>query len=546
MVKDCSENKIINPISGRCVNMNGLIGKLIKNLNTKSKLRTIKEVKEPKETKIKKVKEPKETKIKKLKEPTEVKVKKVKEPKEVKVKKVKEPKEVKVKKVKEPKETKVKKVKEPKKTKVKKVKEPTEVKVKKVKEPKETKVKKVKEPTEVKVKKVKEPKETKIKKVKEPKVKEPKETKVKKVKEPKEVKVKKVKEPKNSTINTQEIPKSINKTPLSELLKTTFKNYPLDHSFDMNQVELFIKEADPKVQNICRKIIKNTQHISFEKFIMNLNKIINELLLFIAKDRPIFILIDDNNWMLGENYKFKSNYWLFNYVSSYIKFKTNNNCDIKLISNTENNLLQNGDTIIFIDDCIYSGDQMSGTISRMQNYNKLKLTYYILVPFISDTGLKLINKMFNKSINRKYYCTLKIPLNYNNITNINDVLSIDELKLLKEYYIFFQDINNKYLIYFDHKLADTISTITLFYLGVVPNNYNKYIYSINQAKVIPIIKNCKSYITGLNILSPKCPSPPYKEGFKNFIKNLKANINNYKPYSIKENKTKLKLKQKTY
>ncbi len=334
-----------------------------------------------------------------------------------------------------------------------------------------------------------------------------------------------------------------NTTPLSLLLKNTFKNYPLDHSFDMNQVELFISKADPNVQDICRKIINNTQHISFEKFIMNFNKIINELLLFINKDRPIFILIDND---MGEDHTFKSNYWLYNYVSSYIQFKTNNNCEIKLIFNTENKLLQNEDTIIFIDDCIYSGSQMSDTISRMENNNKLKLTYYILVPYISNKGFDLIVKEFNELENRNKYCELKIPTNYNNLILINNILNKDELLILEQYYFKKTSINNSYLIYFDHKLADTYSTITHFYLGIVPNKYNNSITNIKEAIIIPIIKNCKSYINNIDVMSPKCPAPPYKKGFKNFIIKLKneLEIKKYKSLSynkITKNKKKYKL-----
>ena len=88
--------------------------------------------------------------------------------------------------------------------------------------------------------------------------------------------------------------------------------------------------------------------------------------------------------------------------------------------------------------------------------------------------------------------------------------------------------------------------MTHFYLGIMPNHYNKTKYKMVDAQIIPIIKNCKTYIKDISDMSPKCPAPPYKKGFKTFIKELKKNNKNYKPLSNKEKQPKLKLKQMTF
>ena len=101
-----------------------------------------------------------------------------------------------------------------------------------------------------------------------------------------------------------------------------------------------------------------------------------------------------------------------------------------------------------------------------------------------------------------------------------------------------QRCKNKYLIYFDHKLADGISTIPLFYSGVMPTFYNKIILEKlktesnldkrlileNKLKshMIPLITNCE-HTRNLDIADPECPKPPYKLKYSSFIKNYKLN-----------------------
>jgi hypothetical protein len=80
---------------------------------------------------------------------------------------------------------------------------------------------------------------------------------------------------------------------------------------------------------------------------------------------------------------------------------------------------------------------------------------------------------------------------------------------------------NKFLVYFNHKLADYASTITLFYMGVVPNSHNKRILHERTKKgningnlplqIIPIINNCNYTRKNINVNYPICPHPPYKK-----------------------------------
>jgi len=297
-------------------------------------------------------------------------------------------------------------------------------------------------------------------------------------------------------------------------------------------VDKFINSSDKSIQSIVKKIIDNTLHISFEYFLLGLYNIFKKFLknikenkLYIkdkkGKCRPIFIFIDNKS----TNYKEKSNYWLFTLFKTYFK-------DLKIVtinSFTDSKLLSN-DIIVFIDDCVYTGTQLSNTISfntMIFTSNELKFNIFILIPFITREGKYTINNTikYNTVLSK---CNLHILYFKQFDINTSNILSSTEISKIQYFYGTHEDFENKYLIYFDHKLADTSSTIPLFYSGLVPCLSNKtildndFITSSNESKLlfIPFINHCQN-IRNLNTIIPECPYPIYKEeAFKRFILNI--------------------------
>jgi len=325
-----------------------------------------------------------------------------------------------------------------------------------------------------------------------------------------------------------------NKYSLNELLKSTFKLYPLNHSFDTNAIQKFINAADPEVRDICRKLINNTDHISFELFLARLNDNIYDLVLQL-KNKKVYIFFDDVFEL--DSIQNKSNYWIYLYIKEYIKYITNDLVEVIIITGF-NNPFETDDYIVLVDDCIYSGNQMGITLSSIYNISKKNLNFYILVPFITDKGLKHLLNMFKENIYLSK-CNLYFSKYIYKPKIIEDVLNKEEILLIDSYYKkfdykFYISFSQKALIYFDHKLADKVSTITPFYLGIVPSKLN--ITKVNEYKdllseknnnifnfliIIPLFKNCNNYIQDINLMNPKCPTPPYKTDFIDFIKQIK-------------------------
>ena len=330
--------------------------------------------------------------------------------------------------------------------------------------------------------------------------------------------------------------------PISKPIKrfTTYMNFPLNYEFNKSNVEKFLNACDNETRPLAKKIIDNTRHVSFEEMIKNLNKNIQDLNDVINKDRPIFVFIN-------LAYKEKSNYWIYLYLKDYVEYKYPTRNIILLSNNNiaEHKQLKDNDTIVFIDDCIYTGMQMYQNINSLytlydfqkldkihkdDKLHRLKLNIYVLTSFMSKNVEKLL-----KSIG---YFNIILNKHIEYIPFIDDFLSYNELKLLNKYYKFnykynnvinkyiVEDFRSKYLIYFDHKLADTISTIPLFYSGVVPNTFNKNLFSTSEQiepknlEIIPLFKNCEK-IRNTNRMKPECPSTPYKKKEnKEFMKNI--------------------------
>jgi len=193
--------------------------------------------------------------------------------------------------------------------------------------------------------------------------------------------------------------------------KFNFDYYPMDHGLDKKQIKKFIEASDKDVRNIVKKIFDNTIHISFEKFINRLNLNIYHLISIVDVDRPLFIYLGNKHIYEDEDpIKQKSNYWLYLYLQNFIEYITNNRKLIILVNESNINLLVENDIIVLIDDCIYSGAQISNNIDYIDLNGSYR--FYLLVPFTSKNGLKLIKSSFEYNINLKKSTLIICPYQF--------------------------------------------------------------------------------------------------------------------------------------
>jgi orotate phosphoribosyltransferase-like protein len=285
--------------------------------------------------------------------------------------------------------------------------------------------------------------------------------------------------------------------------------YPKTHNIIEYKKQLFIYNCADEVKGIIEKVIENTIHISFETFmtylIKNFKKIITNKS-NINKDIYIYIT---------EDFIEKSNYWIYQLLN-YYKSKIGFNGNLIIISSLNDEKLKDNDIIFIVDDCIYSGEQLKLVIEEMNNNRNLKLNIYLFISFMTNKGLDKVKKEFSENSNLNNCKLLLVHYIYYIDKSINNYLFDNEIKILEEYYSI--DIKNRYLIYFDHKMADYYSTIPLIYSGIVANSKNKeLLFQIRKNKKIDLKKeldyiqfiNKTDEIRNINVMQPEIIKPPY-------------------------------------
>jgi len=344
----------------------------------------------------------------------------------------------------------------------------------------------------------------------------------------KDKKKKKIIEKEN--INTPILKKKLN--PFND-----YKKYILSYNINKIRANEFINKCDISVRPIVKKIIDNTTHISFETFYLYLLKNVKALLDEYLNLKRIFFKFKNQS-----SYTKKSNFWISSLVKDIIMYecekRKRKEIEIIYIITFYTEKIKENDVILLIDDCIYSGMQIRENFN-ISYFNTLldlrdliinkSLNIYIFVSFIHENKIEEFKKL---DINLKFCKYI------HNFKKTNEILSYNEIKSLEMFYTSFYD---KYLIYFDHKLADELSTIPLFYSGLVLNKKNKEIInsiikeillSIYDKKMdlldfYPFIENCEK-IRNVDIFEPLCPYPPYKNEnkYKELLKTVLKNKKN--------------------
>ena len=306
---------------------------------------------------------------------------------------------------------------------------------------------------------------------------------------------------------------------LLELPLIPNKTYPLNKE----NVNKYIAEFDNESKPVIQKIFKITKNISYETFNLFLNSNFRDFINYcdVNKIKNVYLFFGINKI---EVFLKNSNFWIAQHFIQYInKYKIDLN--IFIIYNKEDILLiKNDDIILILDDCSYTGIQLTNHINYIFFNIKTKLNIYILIPFISENSMNRIKKIsfIHKIIFSKFNVIIH-PLKY--------YLNENEEKILLKYKEDLNiDINNNYPIYFDHKLADFASTITMLYIGYVPW----------KNKVIPVITNC-GHVKQFKYddeYKTVCPPNPYKiktdKGYnKSLFKIYSSKINDYRKLKIK-------------
>tara|TARA_Y100000389_G_scaffold103596_1_gene100489 strand:+ start:3341 stop:4597 length:1257 start_codon:yes stop_codon:yes gene_type:complete len=317
---------------------------------------------------------------------------------------------------------------------------------------------------------------------------------------------------------------------------------------------------NPKKSNIksdLKCFFKHSLHISYNKFKFVLEQNFKELFQYCIKNNikkinvllntPITNYYDYDNYI--KSFKEKSQIWMLQHLYLYMKNKKINDIEIYPNLNLNENMDDNS-FVLVLDDASYTGLQLMGYItSTFRNVENINIKYYILVPYISKQAIEniieggfnhryvamigLINKPRKPKNNKHKYIISK---NLQIIKPLNNYLNKEQIVNLFKWYFkedylkgnFEKIYNNfckKYAIYFDHKLADRVSSLPYLYSGILPvlgNNMveiDRYYINEDDDEYYDIegylyyhnfIENCNN-TNKVVPLNPLCPYPPYKD-----------------------------------
>ena len=268
-------------------------------------------------------------------------------------------------------------------------------------------------------------------------------------------------------------------------------------------------------------IAELTKHITFNEFytklkscIARFNKDIREV------GKPYALIIPEKSI-----YDRKSSAWLFlltlplfNPQPTEIRTNIFNLKDISI------------NQIVFIDDGIYSGDQLAGTIrdnfqdiTIYEGYLEFIKDFrgYIISPFVSQYGMKRIIRSSSIVPITFYYETIMVPLKEQiiplvardldmDLDSAKEWLNTNYPKIARTFKIKLLPSTNPIPIYFDHKLPDEWSSLPYVYKGRISTDRGNIINTSPHC-VVEGLKYKVPFIEGCLNTDSNCPPAFYKK-----------------------------------
>lgn len=282
---------------------------------------------------------------------------------------------------------------------------------------------------------------------------------------------------------------------------------PNSHKINITKLMLWLGNCDESIKSIANEFILHTTYISYRMFIKRYKQAVSEMMKMLKPEKLQIYLSDDN--------VNKSGYWILQIIKSIVKI------EIIVINNVKD--IDNSTPVIIADDASYSGSQI---YLFLEDFANVKCDIFILIPFISNTAIDIINNSV-----KDYNIDGTIYFLDKSLYIMKPIYELMDKEKIEKFFIYYSIVpknTREYPIYFDHKVADNYSSFPLIYTyGIVPNSHNKAIIHecktkriplkdrFNELERVPILTNCDINVP-YNLGTPKCPLQPYK---LDFIKN---------------------------
>lgn len=308
---------------------------------------------------------------------------------------------------------------------------------------------------------------------------------------------------------------------------------------EINEKELhnYINLYKEENKELIKEILNKVQYISFNKFYTELKnqiEIFNKYLKTNKIEKYIYVLgvgkdlgSDTVNFNL-----FKSNFWVFLLSWEYLEIKP---YDIILNFNTAIRLYYNEiKEYLLLDDCSYSGDQLFNNVIKnasieLMYYKKDSylisdviyrpifkpvqekyLNLHLIIPYMSILAYdKIKNIELTTGFNIINYTSYII----NNYDKLFDINTLNKINTMYQQYVDYVYFGNLIPLFFEHKIADNLSTIDIILIkGQVLDDPKKRLVFIDNCKYIKENPDKEIYnpdVANFNYRKIYCPLAPY-------------------------------------
>lgn len=304
--------------------------------------------------------------------------------------------------------------------------------------------------------------------------------------------------------------------------ETIYMNESGKYKIDKVKVNSYINEnCIPNAKQLLKFIFENIIYIDFETFIRKIEEYLHEI--YVHHRNGSNMKVNITIIIPGLNIN-KSNIWMALIIKKIIEDSNMQNFEIidivSSIREYSEKSLDETCIAIFPDDCSYSGDQIGKSLFDSMYEENPNFKVYPLIPFISNIAYNNFKNMSNQYYNMDfppYLFFLENKITF--VKNLMEICIDADFNIYKNDIMYYtlEDYKSKsegkfaplksfildimllpqscLLIYFDHKIADQVSTIQYFL------NYSEvlsdvYVYNLKDSlsnKLFDELKNDIEY-----------------------------------------------------
>lgn len=250
-------------------------------------------------------------------------------------------------------------------------------------------------------------------------------------------------------------------------------------------------QDNPQYKAFAELVIAHTRYVPFLTTMNEFHKIFE-----------VFGLIDKPFWIFFNTEDFGSENWIIVLLWSLLRKKQ----VAGFITNTRE-LPSNVTDILIVDDAIYSGGSIAGTVDELLSYrstNQLPIQFHIMVPYMTNPGKDTIQGVVTThnqtNLNSPLFPTstptpTPTPNFYQSIPlyNMEEIVTRyrpDLLPYLEEILLFYDNEVPGVPFYLDHKIAGEFSSLPRIYIdGKVHNQSIELCYKLPSRSVVQLVED---------------------------------------------------------